>query len=730
MLQIDKVQQIEGVTVYGDHEQFNVFYLLPQQPRYRRNPDGTVAFRFLKYRFPVDRPEGRTGGGFLLFDAEFVVDEAKMPRIRETLATQVRQEANRRGISPVPEVVFGTITYTKGETQLLVAGSDGTFVERLHNPGKPSLFGNNVATFALELSEEGSTFFEQAMQGAGGAVSVVYDLWFWARLPEITIDGYFYASTFYSFYQTIDTEWHLWSEDEYRETVRELMIQSESMKLEFEWGGVTDEQIRGPIRDWATRSLEDAVERKMIEAVAPVPDDQRDRPDGIEDVTRDITNTQISNVTIHYRESQTAEWNIAPQGILQNITELTDAGGNRLQWSDYSQVIDLDDPFFRQLRVDTYVNADFVNLPIHSVEVKLLYNGRPMPNLAPDQPEGEVVLNSSDDVGKFATFVNDDNWKYTYSYQVNYRGESRIYQSPEIETNEGNLTIGVDDVGILNVDVSAGDLNWSEIDRALVTFRYEDRGVDPVEDQFQLSRNNPTHQIQHVIFEPMRKNYKYRVKYFMAGGKEYEGAEMEGRSQNLFINDVFDGRKTIGIRGIGDFTSRIQTVFVNLEYRDTKNNYTQTRSQALSAASTFFDWTFPVISETEGQVTYSATIAYKDGTSETIPETVAETDTILLPPPVEAFLEVMIVPDLIDWNQVRLVRVSLSYNNPEQGVAVTKDYILSRTRDSVQTWKVELQDQERDKYTYKIVYFMVDGLQKTVGPNETNDRTLILDPES
>ena len=91
---------------------------------------------------------------------------------------------------------------------------------------------------------------------------------------------------FYSFYQTIDTEWHSWSEDEYRETIREQMISSESMTIDFEWGGVTDEKIRSPIRDWATRSLEDAVERNMIEAIAPVPDDQRDKPDGIEEVTR------------------------------------------------------------------------------------------------------------------------------------------------------------------------------------------------------------------------------------------------------------------------------------------------------------------------------------------------------------------------------------------------------------------------------------------------------------
>jgi hypothetical protein len=729
MLQIDNVRQIAGVTIYGDSEQFNLFYLLANMPRYRRNADGTPAFRFMSYRTAVDRPGGKKAGGFVIFDVEFVVDAAVMPQITQQLTDEVTQEANRRGISPVPPLVFGSLTYTKGETKLFVAGSDGTFVQKLNNPGKPSLFGNNVATFALELNEDGATFFEQAMQGAGGAVSVVYDLWFWARLPPIVVDAYWNASKFYSFYQEIDVDWNLWAEDDYRETVREMMISSESEVINFDWGGVTDEKIRAPIRDWAQRSLEDAVERNMIDAIAPVPDDQRKAPDGIEDVTRDITNTKIASVSIHYRESQTVEWNLAPQGILQNITELTDASGNKLQWSDYSVQIDLDNPFFRELRVDTYVNADFTNLPIHSVEVKVLYNGKPMPNLEPGQPEGEVVLNSPDDVGKFATYVENDNWKYTYSYQINYRGQSRIYQSPEIETNEGNLTIGVDDVGILNVNVSAGDLNWEEIDRALVTFRYEDSGVDPIEEQFQLTQAASTHKIQKVIFQPMRKNYRYTVKYFMKGGREFVGPEFEGRSQDLFVNDVFDARKTVSVRGVGDFTARIQNVFVNLEYVDAKNNYSLNRSQALSSASSFFDWSFPVIDPDGGEVTYSATVSYKDGTSQEIPKTVAKSDTILLPPIVEAFLEVQLVPDLVDWEQVRLARVAMSYEDPDQAITENKDFIFSPTKHDIETWRVELKNKELDDYTYEAMYFLTGGLQKSVGPKLTDSRTLILDPQ-
>lgn len=156
-----------------------------------------------------------------------------------------------------------------------------------------------------------------------------------------------------------------------------------------------------------------------------------------------------------------------------------------------------------------------------------------MANLVEGEPDGEVVLNTEGAVGKFAAFVENDNWKYKYSYQVNYRGASRQYQSPEVETNEGTLTIGVDDVGLLSVDVSAGDLNWAELDRAAVTLTYSDEGVAPIEEQFQLTQAAPATRIQRVLYQPMRKNYRYRVKYFMKGGKEYQGPDRRAVAEAL-----------------------------------------------------------------------------------------------------------------------------------------------------------------------------------------------------
>ncbi|MER9067729.1 hypothetical protein NKH84_14340 [Mesorhizobium sp. M0902] len=728
MLQIDKVQEIEGVTVFGDSDKISVFYPLAQQPRYRRGPDGRLSFAFYKYRFPVDRPDGKKGGGFLLFDVEFVVEDEVLVKVKQKLAEQVAAEANRLGIQPVPEVVIGAFTYTKGTTSLLYP--QGLVEREVPSGGTPSLFGNNISTFALELPPEGATFFEQAMQGQGGAVAIAYELWFWAQLPAINVNGYFNASKFYTFYQTIDTDWNLWSEDSYRETVREQTINSESMHIDFEWGGVTDEKIRGPIRDWAYRTLEKSIERNMIDAIAPVPDDQRKLPDGIEDVTRDISNTKITNIYINYKESQTVEWRVAPRGVLPNITNLKDGNGAPVKWSDYARVIDLDDPFFKTLRINTFVNADFKGLPIHSVEVKLIYKGRPMANLAEGEPDGEVVMNKEEDVGKFAAYVEGDDWKYTYSYQVNYRGESRQYQSPEIETNEGNLTIGVDDVGVLSIEATAGDINWTELDRAAVVLTYEDDagGVEELEEQFNLTQAAPTFKIQRVIFQPMRNNYKYRIKYFMKDGREYQGAERQGRSQRLFINDVFDARKTVSVRGVGDFANRIQTVFVDLEYTDAAHTYTQTKSQALTAASPFFDWTFPVIDEKAGKVTYKAMIAYKDGTTDTVPVTDAASGTIVLPPPAEAFLEVQIIADLINWEQVKLARVSLNYDDLASDVSQAKDFVFSASNKANTTWKVEVKNKEQDDYTYAVSYYLATGQKKDVPPTSTSELALILDP--
>src|SRR5262249_49168118 len=123
---------------------------------------------------------------------------------------------------------------------------------------------------------------------------VVYQLFFWVKLPPLTATVWFNSSQFYSFYQKVDIDWELWGDDSYRETQSETFRESQSGGTDINFDFALpdpdqDKKLKDRIRDWAQRTLEDMVQKGMIESIAPVSDDKRKVPDGIEHLTRDIS---------------------------------------------------------------------------------------------------------------------------------------------------------------------------------------------------------------------------------------------------------------------------------------------------------------------------------------------------------------------------------------------------------------------------------------------------------
>lgn len=725
MLQIDKVQQIQDVTVYGDDKNDFTFYLVPQTPRFRME-NGKPVFKFVKYR--ELRKEGNDlFGGVCAFDTEFVVAPDKLAAVKAELQKTVDNRYQQRGQQP-PQIVIGPLTYTAGTANLNI-GEGGTLVEKVRGAGKPSLYGNNVATFWVELTKAGATVFEQALQGQGGFVSVVYDLKIWAKLPAVTARGWWHASQFYAFVQEINTEENFWSEDSYEESIRETLRKREVMGTEFSFIGnpalsAADQlKMEQEIRAAVTRQLEDAVERNMLKEIEKTdPDTKSLREDqNIEDIKRTVSKTQVADVNISFKESQVIQWNIVPQGLLPNITTMKGPDGKPFNWKDYALDVDLNDPFFQTLEVSVRVNADFANLPIFNVEAKLSYPS------GPDKPVQEYVFSSPDDVGKFRTFVANNNRKYKFVYQVNYKGDSRVYSSEEVETDDTQLTINVDDLGILVVDIAPGDINFTQVKQAQMTVRYEDQGITPIERQFTLTPDKNSYQIREVIFKARTQPIRYSVKYFMTDGREYEVKDKEQDAPQIYINDPFSAMKTVGLRAVGDLNARIQSIMVDLIYKDAaNNNYTQTKSMALSKATPFFDWTFPVIDENAGEVKYSGTIQYMDGTTQDIPETVAKRSTIQLGDMVADRLEIMVVPDLVDFTKVKLVNVSLHYIDSANQVEERKDLIF-KAGEQAKNWVVDLKNKNAREYKWSARFFMADGTRREITEQPGQGETVILE---
>lgn len=725
MLMWDKPEVLEGTTVYRDHTDRSTYYVLPSQPRFRIDDNGQPVFKFIKYRFPIDRQDGKKGGGFLIADVEFVVPEDKLTKIQTVLQERQNQDWRNRCLQPpAPQVKIGQMSFLRGSASITVLDSAGTFVEKITSPGAPSLYGKMITPFTVELSAEGATLLESALQDKGGVVQVAYDIWMPVRLPPITATVWFRAEKFMEFHQAIDVEENFWSEDSYRETLTEKMTETNSGGVDINPGGVTDQKVLNTVRDWAWKNLEDGVAKMLLGDIPPVDPNAASawyKEHDLENINIDKVVSKVVSFRRTYKEGAIMEWNPSPRGTLPNITSMVGKDGKPFKWADFSRVVDLNDPFFKQLNVTTRANADFEKLPLDSIEVKIEYKQ------GAEHSVKEVLLKTPDEIGKFSTYIANDSYKYKYSYQVNYKNASERYQSPEIESDEEHLTINVGDTGILLVDIAQGDLNFNQVQEALVTLQYqdEDNGIRPIEQVFKLDKDHLDLRWVQVIFQPRRNPYRYRVKYYMADGKEFVNDWQTGGSSKLFIDDPFSASKTVNIRGFGDFDTRIDTIFVDLKYLDDDNAYTQTHSVALTKESTFEDWTFPVVSETAGKVTYSANIRFKDGTVQQLPETAAEQNTIMLGDAV-LYQEIEVMPDLVDFDAVKLIKVTLHYADEANGIDESGDLVFKKGAANSLRWSFPYKDKTKKSYDWSASYFMADGSVKKIAATTTSEKTLVL----
>jgi hypothetical protein len=705
-----------GFTYFHDDAKPNLFYVLPKQPRFRIGEDGNPVFELLKYKKPIERANGVVGGGYVIFDVEFSLTPAEQAAIVTEL--QARLDTDFGGSDKAPKVEIGDIPYLRGTAGIQILDSGGTMVTKVHGPAAPALYGNMVTPFTAELSQEGATLLESALQDKGGVVQVFYDIFTPVKLPPMTAEVWFNADKMMEFHQNVQIDWSLWGEDEYRESVQEQFRSSEVHQIKIDPGAVTDQKVIQAVTDWARSTLETATKRLVLGDIPSITEDQRKVPDGIDNLWRDFRVDKSASFYEKYEENHVMEWNPAPRGTLPNITTLNGPDGKPLLWSQFAREVDLDDPFFRTLKVSVRANAPFSALPIDSVEVKLAYEG--------DRTyTHEYSLMKPDDLGKFEAFVRDNNYKYHYSYQVNYKGESRNFQSSVIETDEEVLTINVGDTGVLDVEVSPGDIDFSQVTRAQVVLTYDDpaNSVAPIERSVIIDKDHLTARIQEVVFSPVAQPYKYSVKYTMANGKELASSRpIESRSQKLFVNDPFSATRTISVRAFGDLNARIDTIFLDLVYEDAANSYTQTKSVALNKANPFVDWSIPVIDDKAGGVTYSGTIRFQNGSIETLAVAKAEGNTIMVG---DVPRTISVLPDLIDFAKAKLVKVALHYADPANGIDETGDLVF-RAGAKETSWSHAFRKGGAGTYHYDISYFVGGAPAPKKVDGDTSELVLVV----
>jgi hypothetical protein len=726
MLKMDNVRTIEGHQIHGDDQpaRSNVFYVMPRFPRIARLENGGLALRFFEYD-AIRRVGESQFGGFVAFDTDLSIPPETMDKIR----TGLQEELNNRFGANGPKAQIQTVPWLNGSVRLILE-EDGKAVEKITGSTVPSLTGDNTACFFLELTVLGTAIFKDALsKGTGSGIQVQYGLGHYWRAPEGRAWGHWHASAFYSFFQDVNTEDNFWSEDSYTEITSTTRYKNEVTETHFAPvadPGLTPEQqatFDAAMRASITTQLEAGVQRNLLEAVQAVDPSvkQWTEDQDIEDVRRQISNTQISDVHVEWTEAKALIRTIHPGGMLPTVTSLKDANGTPLKWEDYYSKVDVDE-FLRSLRLSIRVDADFEDYGITLVEVKVRY------------PHGDNAKTTED------TFTKDDAGtpkkqefivankirKFFWSYTVHFKGDTEPWTSEEVEDDGTDLNVKVANLPVLKLDIVNGDINFEQVSRARVRVRYTG-GVQPVERFYNLTATDEAHKLLEVIGKPRTGNVTYQTTYTMKGdGREITGPELTTDADIISVDDAFRSLRTVTFQAVGDLENDISDITVQATYEEAGNNYRRDFAVTLSGDGKTFDtWTFPTVDETKGKLSYTATIGHRDGTSEDVDVPEAKGTRFQLGRKFVDKLEVRIVSDLLDWTRLKMVNVSLQYLHSTP--PTTDDFLFRPTDAEPKSWSVFLPKDKPASYKHVITYFLTDGTRKTDTKDNVTEESLFLE---
>ncbi|MGH8564666.1 MAG: hypothetical protein ACREXW_11510 [Gammaproteobacteria bacterium] len=192
----DKTEAIPGVIVWRDHQEKGQFYYCSEVPRIAKN-NGVPAISFIKFRRDItDNPDFQEGdslgGGILNFTVDLSLTEDELDDIKREI---------KRAFPDVPnEVRLAPVSVRDGEVRLSVtrdaADLEGAppeaprglqLFEEVHGSTKPSLIGTQRASFTVMLNREMATAMEQTLRGGVSMFSVLYSLKFLGMSPAMHV---------------------------------------------------------------------------------------------------------------------------------------------------------------------------------------------------------------------------------------------------------------------------------------------------------------------------------------------------------------------------------------------------------------------------------------------------------------------------------------------------------------------------------------------------------------
>lgn len=568
--------RVRDVTVFRDHQDPDLFYALPGRPRLAAEGDGPPRFTLYKYRRdltdnPALDPTRAKGGGLALFEVD-------LPAPGGALLT-----SEIAGLSGRPDARIAPVLFRSGSVSTVLAHAEGDglvedLVERHGAPIAPP----HRSAFAIALSPEGASLFEQAARGGQLPLGVIYDLRFLALTPSlharVTMDyeriyDRFAASVGFTYYVSVKLDLDLaW------------LVENDFVKIEIT--AFTDDADAERQRDLVMRLVKARIAADFFRSGIPPKQPEAAGGPLAEMLGGLIGGGEITSATAlfvlkaryeavrerkHHElllDGRTAiELPHTAVGLLPVLLGET-ADGEPAELD--VQELDLDDRFFSALEVKVDSTADFESMPDLLEAVVELTRG--------DHRKAFPFERESSGGGTFAVPLTDpagDLYSWTASFHFDPDlggGPTRIEAGPFTGRDRVLVVSPLDHLRYRRLRVLRAPVDPALVPRLHVHLRVP--GAEPGDDDLARAHLVLTEDRQEIVWrqrfprELPPPRLLARTEWEDAAGTVHPGGrETEITGETLVVKGPFRDLLDLSVVPVADWT-RVRQVLVELRYRD------------------------------------------------------------------------------------------------------------------------------------------------------------------
>lgn len=280
---------------------------------------------------------------------------------------------------------------------------------------------------------------------------------------------------------------------------------------------------------------------------------------------------ELKTVSIDYNRSEAVQRSFAPQGLISMLVR-----DLRHPEKHYVE-IDLDDPFFRTLKVSAETDVDFAAIGLNSIDVSLGYGDPADPQ---NFRHGDFHFEAADHAPRvweiFPNQLLETRYRAGVQYHFNpggdWQGHTFSYDLPEVTTEDRTLTINpYEQVGLLDVTVFAHRMDRALLASTDIHLSVTDGDGHVLERTLSVTPDSPPQHWRVRLDDRSVREYSVQFTHHLTSGETRPQPPFTTSATALPVDDPFESALELDFVPL--LPAGTRNAFVDVRYDDPVHHY-------------------------------------------------------------------------------------------------------------------------------------------------------------